>query len=139
MDLAGGQGDVDAGERGAVGDFAERELFFLQRGGDGGAGGVEELADGGFVLFRHVLDAGGDEGKRAFFAEHGHAGVVERALVRGGGDLRKRFSLDGFDLLLHGKGVGNRHKRGIGQSQAAGSAVALRAVVWLADFLEGKF
>ena len=119
VDLAGGQSHVDAGERGAVGDFPEGELFVLERGGDGGAGGVEELADGGFVLFRHVLDAGGDEGERAFFAEHGHAGVVERAFVRGGGDLRKRFSLDGFDLLLHGKGVGNRHKPGIGQSQAA--------------------
>ena len=103
--LAGGERDVDPGECGAIGDFPEVNLFYLEGGGDLGAGGVEELADGGLVFLGHVLDARSDEGEGAFFAKHGHSCVVERAFVTGSGDLRKRFSLDGFDMLLHVKGA----------------------------------
>ena len=122
--LAGRQSDVDTCERSAVSNFAEDDLLLLQRGGDRAAGGVEELADSGFVLLRHVLDAGGDKRERAFFAEYGDAGVVKCALVAGGGNLRKRFSLDGFDLLLHVKKQLNRPKSASGQSQAAGVLLA---------------
>ena len=69
------QGDVDTGERGMIGEFGERGLFFLKRGGDRAAGGVEKLADLGLVLLRHVAHAGGGEGQGALFAEHGDAHV----------------------------------------------------------------
>ncbi len=72
-------------------------LFAFERGRDGAAGGIEQLAHGGLVVFRHVLDPGGDQREAAFFAEHGDAGVLERAFVAGRGYLRKRFSLDGFN------------------------------------------
>lgn len=124
MQCSGGSGacwqrDVDARKRGAVGDFLKSGFFFLKRGGDGGAGGVQELADLGLVLFRHVLHACGDEGERAFFAEHSDADFFESALVCGSGNLRKSLGLDGWDLLLHGKAVGHRPKPATGQSQAA--------------------
>ena len=76
MELASWEGDVDAGERGAVYDFTEGDLFFLQSCGDRGACGVEKLADGRLVFFGNILDASGGEGEGTFFAEDDHACVI---------------------------------------------------------------
>ena len=84
-------------------DFSQRGLLGVEGGGDAGACGIEELADGGLVLLGHVLDAGGGQRESALFAEHGDAGVIQCPLAGSGGNLGEGVLFDGFDWLLHGK------------------------------------
>ena len=102
VEAAGGEGGVDPGECLGIGGGLEFGLFGLDGGGDGVAGGVEELADFGFLLFWDIAHAGGDFGERALFPEDGDTGVFEGAGVVGGGKAGECFGLDGIDLFLHG-------------------------------------
>lgn len=102
----GGKSEVDSGERGGIGDGLDGGLLFLKRGGDGGAGSVERLAEGGFFFVGDVLDQGSGEGERAFFSENRDAGVIEGARIGSGGDEFKGGRLDGCDLLVHGRARG---------------------------------
>jgi len=113
---AGGQGEIDPGEGGVVGDFLEGILFPLKSFGDRGAGGVEGLTEGGFFLVGDVLDERPGEGECAFFPENGDAGVIEGSHVAGGGDEFEGGGLDAGNLLVHGQGEGIAERRARGKS-----------------------
>ncbi len=116
---ASGEGEVDAGEGGTVGDFLDACLFFLKCGGDCGAGGIEGLAESGFLLVRDVLDESTGEGERAFFSDYENAGVIEAACIGCVGDEFEGLSLDGGDLLVHGRRL-DSGEDGAGQGFDAG-------------------
>ena len=99
-----GKREVDAGKRGAVGDFLDGCLFSFERGGDRGAGSVEGLAEGGFFLVGDIFYKCSGKSEGAFFAENGNTGIIERARIVGGGDQFEGGRLDGCDLLVHGRG-----------------------------------
>lgn len=106
MEVAWGECGVDVGEGCAVGEVLEGDLFFLEGGGDGDAGGVEGLSKGGFLVVGDVLDGGSGESEGALFSKDGDAGFIESARVGGGGDEFEGLGMDGGDLLVHGRGVG---------------------------------
>ena len=57
-----------------------------------------------FFLLGNIAHPGGGCGERPLATQHGDPGVLKGAFVRGGVDLRQRLGLNGFDLLLHGRG-----------------------------------
>ncbi len=103
---AGGEGEVDSGKGGLVGDFLQSSLFLLDGGSDRGAGGVERLAEGGLFLVGYIFDKGSCEREGAFFPDGCDTGIIEGTLVRSGGYKFEGGGLDGGDLLVHGRGKG---------------------------------
>ncbi len=87
-----GHGNVDPFvlQAGGEGGGGEGRHLFIQRGFERLLGGIEQLADGGFLVRRHLAHVLGDRGQRAFATEHFDADRFQLFGRRGGGNAPRR-------------------------------------------------